>query len=148
MKILSITTGIAVMGLGSGLVMAGEVAVSCPQRIYTSQQLRSDVPAGWETSDGTQKTPGKEWLQSEHRLLGASLFEGAANAMSAPDNAARNKGDLQIFRWTLAQSDDVYLHCAYSRTTVELVIKLKPDLKVCEQTSSKSSVVVEVTCSR
>ena len=148
MKTFAIVAVTAVMGLASGFADAGDVAVSCPTNIETSQTLRSASPSGWEAT--RQVDQREQDRQGKRNLLGASLSMGppVETFILAPVDAGRGKDGLQGYRWNLVRSDGTYLTCFYDHTTVQLMLKLEAGFKFCEVLKDPNTGDVSATCAK
>ena len=118
--------------------------VSCPERIVTSQELKSNV-AGWTAIlDDTPQS-----------LSGITFYDGppAEKASLVYDQIRHSKGE-DVATWTFAKQEDrrTYLVCSYAGTAVELSRALPPQITTCtvnydtQQHIAGQPVIKRVSC--
>ena len=152
------TSNVAVILLlsccSSSQVAAADVyVIPCPVKIETTQNLRSQVPAGWsQVENGEYAGTPSRW-KNTHWLSGASFSTGhpSDEVILAPDNSNESwRGRKFTSYWSFHDTAGVYVSCSYLGTTVELTQQLPPGYKRCEVRYARTAtgMVEGISCSR
>ena len=127
--------------------------ISCPATIETTQNLRSQTPAGWSQVANLENRDSPSRWHNTHWLSGASFSTGHPSdlVILAPDNSNESiRGRTFTSYWTFYDTAGVYVSCSYSGTTVELTQQVPPGYKRCEIRYKKNANrnVMGISCSR
>jgi hypothetical protein len=127
--------------------------ISCPATIETTQNLRSQTPAGWSQVANLESGGSPSRWHNTHWLSGASFSTGHPSdlVILAPDNSNGSSPERTFTSfWTFYDTAGVYVSCSYSGTTVELTQQVPPGYKRCEVQYEKDANrnIVGISCSR
>jgi len=127
--------------------------ISCPVKIETTQNLRSQAPAGWSQVANLESGDSPSRWHNTHWLRGASFSTGHPSELEilAPDNSNESShGRTFTSYWTFYDTAGVYVSCSYAGTTVELTQQVPPGYKRCEVQYEKKANrnIVGISCSR
>jgi hypothetical protein len=127
--------------------------ISCPATIETTQNLRSQAPAGWSQVANLEIAGTPSRWNNTHWLSGVGFSIGHPSdlVILAPDNSNESRhGRTFTSYWTFYDTAGVYVSCSYAGTTVQLSQQVPAGYRRCEVHDEKKANIhfFGISCSR